>query len=302
MAVTIDFLKGRQVADILFRAFNSVGIHGRSDMPEDQPPRGVATGSLEHILFLTLTVSIDYQRDAPALWASSRATFEDPATAYLFDPKALHETPYRQVVSDMQKHGLSKKPTKDAQIWRTVGTTFLKKWSGDPLKFIEDCAWNCPTVLARLKKDTHLYNGKMVPDYPFLRGDKIGPLWLRMLRDNAGVAGLKELDKVPIPVDIHVARATLSMGVVAGKFKGKLTDIFDQIREAWFESVQGLQVKGRPMIALDLDEALWHLSKYGCSFRNGSATACPQNSACEVREFCAEGLLKIDKGVVELDS
>ena len=113
---------------------------------------------------------------------------------------------------------------------------------------------------------------------------------------------MKELDKVPIPVDIHVARATLSLGVVAGKFNGKLTDIFDQIREAWFESVRGLQVKDRAMIALDLDKALWDLSKYGCSSRNGSTGACPRMSACYVREFCVGGVIKIDKGSVELDS
>ena len=163
MAVTKNPTKGRQVAELLLRSIS---------MPEDEPPKGVAIGSLEHTLFLTLTVSIDYQRDALALWDSSRTTFEDPATAYLFAPKALNETPYRQVVSDMQKHGLSKKPNKDAQIWRMVGITFLKKWSGDRRKFIQDCEWNCPTILARLKRDTHLYNGKKVRDYPFLRGDR----------------------------------------------------------------------------------------------------------------------------------
>jgi hypothetical protein len=302
MAVKIDSTKGKQVAQLLSRSFNTVGIHGRSDMPEDQRPRGVDLGSLDHILFLTQTVAIDYQRDAPALWDSSRNTFEDPETAYLFDPKALHETPFRKVVSDMQKHGLSKKPTKDTQIWRTVGITFLKKWSGDPRLFIKDCGWDCPTVLVRLKRDTHLYNVAMVPDYPFLRGDKIGPLWLRMLRDNAGISGLRALDKVPIPVDIHVARATLSLGVVNGKFSGKLIDLFSLIREAWFESVRGLEVKGRPMIALDVDEPLWHLSKYGCSYRDGSTGICRRKKGCEVRDFCTNGKIKIDKGQVELDT
>jgi len=160
MAVTIDSSKGKDVAELLCRSFDTVGIHGRSDMPEDQRPKGVALGSL-----LTLTVAIDYQRDAPALWDSSRKTFEDSETAYLFDPKALHETTFRKGVSDMQKHGLSKKPTKDAQIWRTVGITFLKKWSGDPRSFIEDCGWDCPTILDRLKLDTHLDNGEPVHDY-----------------------------------------------------------------------------------------------------------------------------------------
>jgi len=53
-----------------------------------------------------------------------------------------------------------------------------------------------------------------------IRRDKIGSLWLRMLRDNVGIKKLKNLDKVPIPVGIHVARATLAIGVVREKFNG----------------------------------------------------------------------------------
>jgi len=123
-----------------------------------------------------------------------------------------------------------------------------------------------------------------------------------MLRDNAEIAGLKNLDKVPIPVDIHVARATLSLGVVRGKFSGKLIDLFSHIREAWFQSVRGLDVKGRPMIALDVDEPLWHLSKYGCSHRDKSAGMCPKKKGCEVSDRCIDGKIKIDKGMVELDT
>jgi hypothetical protein len=66
LATDID--RGRAVAKLLHEAFHTTGIHGRNDMPEDSRPVGVERGSLEHILFLTLTVSIDYQRDANTLW------------------------------------------------------------------------------------------------------------------------------------------------------------------------------------------------------------------------------------------
>jgi hypothetical protein len=36
-------------------------------MPEDVQPAGVERGSLEHILFITLMVAIDYQREAGVL-------------------------------------------------------------------------------------------------------------------------------------------------------------------------------------------------------------------------------------------
>lgn len=222
MVIQKDITRGKQVAPLLFHSFKTTGIHGRTEMPEDIVPNGVVKGSLEHILFITLTVSIDYQRDADALWASSRRTYEDPETRYLFNPRLLQETPFPKIVRDMQKYKLSKKPQQDANTWHTVGVTFYEKWQGDPRNFLASCNWDAPLILARLKVDSHLRNGKRVPDFPFLRGDKIGPLWLRMLRDNAGLTQIRNLDKVPIPVDIHVARATLALGVVHGQYKGSL--------------------------------------------------------------------------------
>ncbi|MGC8742265.1 MAG: hypothetical protein ACP5T0_00100 [Verrucomicrobiia bacterium] len=105
-------------------------------MPEEIMPKGVVRGSLEHILLITLTVSIDYQRNAEKLWNSSRETFEDPTTRYLFDYKALYETPLEKVIENTQKHKLSQKHKKDAKIWMTVVVTFYEKWSDDPRNFL----------------------------------------------------------------------------------------------------------------------------------------------------------------------
>jgi len=294
--------RGRKLAKLLHKCFSTNGIFGKTEMPEDILPRGVKRGSLNHLLFITLSVAIDYQRDANTLWGVSRKTWEDPKTQYLFYPEALHQTPFKTIAKDMQKYGLSKKHKKDPGIWRTVGVTFYKKWRGNPENFLKSCGWNSLEILNRLKKDTHLYRERPVSDYPYLRGDKIGPLWLRMLRDNVRIGKLKDLESVPIPVDIHIARSTLATGVVRGQFKGKLTDLFEHIRIAWFESVNGLKLKERKMVALDVDEPLWHLSKYGCTRRNKESGHCPLIAKCEAGEFCVKGQLKIEKNQVELNT
>jgi len=298
----IDKERATEIARLLHHAFSTTGIHGRNDMPADTLPVGVKRGSLEHLLFITLTVSINYQRDANVLWNVSRKTFEDPETRYLYDPEALHITRFDKVVGDMQKYGLSKKPRKDPSIWKTVGVTFYKKWEGDPRKFLGDSEWDALTILRRLKEDSHLYRGRSIPDYPFLRGNKLGPYWVRMLRDNTGINRITNLEKVPIPVDIHVARATLATGVVYGQFSGKLTELFGYIREAWFQGVQGLKLKNRPMIALDVDKPLWHLSKYGCTKRDQLTGDCPLFPACETKDFCTGGKIKIQGNYAELNT
>lgn len=295
-----DSVRGKKVAQLLHNCFSTTGILGNTEMPEDILPKGINRGSLDHLLFITLTVAIDYQRDANALWAVSRKTWEDPKTQYLYNPEALHQTPPRIIAKDMQKYGLSKKQKKDANIWRTLGVTFYKKWNGNPILFLENCGLDSLEIINRLKSDTHMYNEKPVPDYPYLRGDKIGPLWLRMLRDNVGIDKLVNLERIPIPVDIHVARATLATGAVSGEYNGKLTGLFEQIRVAWFESVKGLTIKGRSMIALDVDEPLWHLSKYGCTHRDKKSGCCRQIDRCEASNFCIEGKISIEKNFVEL--
>jgi len=302
MSIVTDSERGKKVAELLYHSFCTAGIHGRKDMPEDIMPSRVVRSSLDHTLFITLTVSIDYQRDAPALWESSRRTFNDPETRYLFNPKLLHETPPRKIVEDLQKYKLSKKPQKDANIWRTVGVTFYKKWEGDPRNFLENCNWDSLVILKHLRNDTHLYNRRLVSDHPYLRGPKIGPLCLRMLRDNAGISKLRNLEKVPIPVDRHVVRATLATGVVRGQFEGRLNELFKYIRKAWFKSVKDLNAKNRPMIALDVDEPLWHLSKYGCTKRDEITGHCPVYSRCEARDLCIKGKIKIKNGVVRVET
>jgi len=303
MSLEINSVKGKRIAEHLYNTYFTGGIFERTEMPEDALPRGIERGSLEHVLFITLTVSIEYQREAHSLWENSRKTFEDPETRYLFDPSSVRDAPFKKIREDMQKYKLSKKPKNDLKIWRTVAVTFYKKWDGSPIEFLRDCNWESLQILHRLKEATHLLNGRPVRDYPYLRGDKIGPLWLRMLRDNVGITRLKNLKMVPIPVDIHVARATLATGVVKGHFNGKMNELFENIREAWFESVTGLKAKGRPMMALDVDEPLWHLSKYGCTKRDQISGGCPMFHACTVKEFCIRtGKIAIQNHHVDLET
>jgi hypothetical protein len=299
---TSDIVRGKAVARLLFESFRSEGIHGRNDMPEDQPPLGVERGSLEHVLFITLTVAIDYQRDANTLWDSSRKAFADAETRYVFDPASVHAAEPRKVLADLSKHRVSKKPRKDCDIWRTVAITFHKKWRGDPRNFLADCGLDAVAVLQRLRADTHLVAGQYRPDYPYLRGPKIGPLWLRMLKDNVGLS-IRRLDEVPIPVDVHIARASLATGIVRGKYDGGLDEIYERIRRAWAAAVVGLKADDCPMIALDVDEPLWHLSKYGCStFRDIETGACRKMGSCEARAFCVPGKLVIRRGQVIVDT
>lgn len=132
----------------------------------------------------------------------------------------------------MQRYKLSKKPQKDAGIWRMVGTSFASKWCVDPLAFLESCAWDSLRALQQLESNKHWQAGRLTAAFPYLKGRKIGPLWLRVLSDSVGTDRLQRLEEVPIPVGVHVARATLALGAVRGSYTGRLASLFDVIRDA----------------------------------------------------------------------
>ena len=288
----IDNQQGRKVAEILYSSFNTTGIFGKSekDMPENMIPKGIKKGSVEHILFLTLTVSIDYMRDADELWCSARKTYEDPNTNYLFVPKEVYkikDSSMNKIKEDMKKHNLSKRSEKDAEIWVRLSTTFYEKWKGDPYNLFKNFNWDAERIIEELTEFKY--------DYPYLRGLKIAPLWLRMLRDIAGLENLKNLEKIPIPVDVHIARASNFLGVIKNNDSSILEDddelrknydkIRKAIRKAWSKSVEGLNINGKKIIALDMDEPLWLLSRYGCSKidKENSKKLC---SDCVVKDLC----------------
>lgn len=296
-----DLDRARSLAQRLHKAFLSSGpgIFGARHMPEDIEPAGVSVGSREHVLFLMLIVSVDYMRDASDLWRASREAWADPALRYLFEPNSVLAAGKERVGADLKNSGVSRKVTRDALAWFTISKTLAEKWDGDPCCFLDGCKRHAPTVLERLKSDKHLDGDRWRADFPSIRGPKIGPLWIRMLRDNASIT-LSGLDEVPIPVDVHVLRATLCSGVLWGNFTGPLPEIFPDVREIWRLATRGLTLPdGKAMVALDVDESLWTLSRLGCSKRgNGVLGPCPVN--CPAEPGCVSGQIRIQNGNCEV--
>ncbi len=93
-------------------------------------------GSLDHLLFLTLTVSLDYQRDASLPRSSARCTYEDTHTRYLFDLVALSRSSLERIRTDLRRYRLSLRPQKDALVWSASGNMFQDYWGDDPMRLL----------------------------------------------------------------------------------------------------------------------------------------------------------------------
>ena len=116
MSVEYHVDRAREIANILYNAWNSEGVFGTKYMPEDWLPEGVEPGSSEHALFITLTIALDYMRDADQLWEACRDTYADPNTRYLFDPQSVVEHEFSKIQGDLQKYGVVRKHNRDTQV------------------------------------------------------------------------------------------------------------------------------------------------------------------------------------------
>lgn len=291
----IDLERGKHVARILFDKFNSEeGIFGHNVMPEDMlwdsdfSGIKVERGSYNHLMFITMVVSIDYMRNADNLWKAGRETMEDPGTKWLFSPEKVKDRPIEEIISAMKIHKLSQRHNKDSDIWKKVSISFATHYESDPRNLIEECGRDAFQLYERK------YDMRFKKKFPSLSGNKIFPLWIRMLHDNVGI-NLKNLDKIPIPVDIHIARATFTTGCLIGEYEGNISNVTPDINETWKRIVTHLnQLKLK--YPLQMDEALWHLSKYGCTSRKGDS--CPRRIQCPVSKYCTKGLVKVStKGI-----
>lgn len=293
----IDIAKGKRVARILFDRINSEeGIFGHNIMPEDllwgSDLSGIEVnkGSYEHMMFITMVVSIDYMRDADKLWQAGRETMEDADTKWLFSPNIVKDKTLDEIITAMNKHKLSQKHSRDAGFWKRISESFVRLYNSDPKNLIEECGYDAMKLFEKK------YDVKFKRDFPSLSGNKIFPLWIRMLHDNVGIK-LKNLEKMPIPVDVHIARATFTTGCLKGEYTGSIADVSPKIDEAW-KKIIGKIEHPKLKYALQLDECLWHLSKNGCRFRKDDF--CPKRRECPVGKLCITGLVHVSAKGIEV--
>lgn len=294
-SLKIDIEKGTQVARILFDKFNSEeGIFGHNIMPEDLlwgsdlSGIDVKKGTYEHLMFITMVVSIDYMRDADKLWQAGRETMDDEETKWLFIPEIVKDRTIDEIIQAMQKYKLSQKYNRDTDIWKRISVSFANIYSSDPRNLLEECEYDAMKLFEKK------FDMRFKLDFPSLSGNKIFPLWIRMLHDNVGI-NLKNLEEMPIPVDVHIARATFTTGCLRGEYIGSISDITPKIDEAWKTAIAEIEHQ-KLKYALQMDECLWHLSKYGCRFRKDDF--CPKRGECHVGKLCIGGHVQVSaKGI-----
>jgi len=198
--------------------------------------------SRENLLYFTLPVSINFQRNSPAMWKSALATFEDPDTNYLFYPEKVVEKTLEQIKEDLPKHKLGLQKNKHSEIWYRLSGTFNRLYENNPRKLFEANDFDVLKILNILQKE-------MKKDFPYLSGIKISNYWLFILSKFTDVK-FKNLNYVSIIPDTHVLQSSIQLGLSDAKTTPA------QVELIWFELL-----KDSGIDPITMHPVLWNWSR-----------------------------------------
>lgn len=292
MAVNLKIYpeRAREVGLHLWELYQKEGIFGHRELPDDAVKELLkSVGQEKALLIITFTTALDYMRNASELWKSSIETFKDGEVDWVFEPEEVAKRSKEELLNALLKHKLAKKKKRDLEIWHSISLTLFRKFDGSVRALFEAYDYD----VERMFND---FTKKRKDDFPSLSGSKVFPHWIRSLSEKLSFP-FKNIEKLPIPVDVHVARATFTTGCIRGKYSARSLNetLKRRVVEVWREGL-----KGTGIAPIQMFRPLWLLSKYGCRYRKNGER--PKYPVCPARAFCVDGKVLITASKVEIDT
>ena len=204
---------------------------------------GLSKDDRINYIYFTLPVSINFQRNSPAMWKSALATYNDPETNYLFYPERVVEMSREKVQEDLGKHRLGLQKNKHTDIWIALSKTLNQYYENNPANILKAGDNDVEKILKLI-----LENKKQ---FPFLSGLKISNYWLYILT-NFTDAVFKNMHLISVIPDTHVIKSSILLNLV----DEKATPI--QVVEAWQELLKDSEIS-----PVEMHPVLWNWSRAG---------------------------------------
>lgn len=202
----------------------------------------VPTGSRERFLYFTLPVTINFQRNSPAMWKSANATWHDTETQVVFFPEWVAAHSEDELREKLVKHKLALQPNKHTTIWRAIALTLHTYYDNDPRKIIEEANSDAGALVTLLQK-THRDR------FPYLSGPKLSNYWpfILSLYTNVQFANQHLISIIP---DTHVIQSSIKLGMVPADASSLA------VEAAWRELLEGSDLTPSTM-----HPVLWNWSR-----------------------------------------
>lgn len=235
---------------ILLDAYR-LGKLGYMKMPEDSSPEFSEEDREVRLVYFTLPMSLNYQRDSYKLWESVLKTFNDSDEKIIFDIKSSANLSEDELRSHLVKYKIALQPNKHIATWQKISKTILENWGGisELLKFADyDFLKLKDIVQKQFKKG-----------FPYLSGPKIFNYWSFIIQEY-GKVKLKNSEFIEIAPDTHITKCSVILGVITKEESESLTK--EKISEKWRELLYGTGIN-----PIDMHPPLWFWSRNGFQFK-----------------------------------
>ena len=228
------------------------GALGGELMPEDVHPR-LEAGSEALARYFTLGMALNYQRSSYALWKACTAAFEDPETAWVFDPASVANVPPHDTKNALLKHRVALQPSRHPDIWRRNAEGLTRHANGRVRELLANCGWDIAEIKAMLAANK--------PSFPYLSGPKISNYWLYVLSSYMSWP-LTNRAALSVAPDRHVVAASRRLGLVSPSDPdGPL--LASQVADRW-----AAILAGSGFAPIDMHTPLWLWSRGGFAALN----------------------------------
>ncbi len=251
-------------------------------MPEDSNHGNFANAE-ERLVYFTLPMALNYQRNSYSLWQAALKTYENVETKDVFDIKTVQEMPPDVLKEKLLKYKLALQPNKHTHTWQTISKTIFDNWGsltnlfaltspkachpegteGSPprkIQRLDVCTDNChPEFISgsHINQSDFLQLQQLIQHkhkkgFPYLSGPKIFNYW-SLIISTYGKVDLKNREYISIAPDTHIIQASVKLGVISQLESEKLTR--EQIAERW-----RILLAGSGINPIDMHAPLWFWS------------------------------------------
>ncbi len=235
---------------ILLDAYRS-GKLGYMKMPEDSSPNFSEDDKEVRLVYFTLPMSLNYQRDSYKLWESVLKTFNDSETRTVFDVKSSANLDEEQLRKLLLKHKIALQPNKHIATWQKISKTILENW-GSISNLLEFADYD----FLKLKD---IVQKQFKKGFPYLSGPKIFNYWSFIIQEY-GKVKLKNSEFIEIAPDTHITKCSVILGVITKEESESLTK--EKISEKWRELLYGTGIN-----PIDMHPPLWFWSRNNFRFK-----------------------------------
>ena len=235
---------------ILLDAYNS-GKLGYMKMPEDSSPYFSEEDKEIRLVYFTLPMSLNYQRDSYKLWESALKTFNDSETRTVFDVKSSANLNEEQLRNLLMKHKIALQPNKHIATWQKIAKTISENWGS-----IENLLKSADYDFLKLKD---IVQNQFKKGFPYLSGPKIFNYWSFIIQEY-GKVKLKNSEFIEIAPDTHITKCSVLLGIITKEESESLSK--EKISERWRELLHGTGIN-----PIDMHPPLWFWSRNNFQFK-----------------------------------